>query len=221
MQLHEWPFIFAGASLLGERGLAHGDWLYVDLGLQLRNPDARLVTGGFMTGVEGHWTSESKTHPWVFEMEINVHSNQAILVVDTSNWSNTNMVVTLNSNTQNLSLNDFNSDSILNQMFGPAYKKILTDVSARDNTVAVSRFEGFVPAFSMGDAGDILLGAVLWREDYLNGVDLNQWAGLSIRHQGEWSYFNLTQTFRFGLFSGAKHSGFLRYDLVMNLGTWR
>jgi len=220
MQDHEWPFLFAGASLLGERGLARGDWFYIDFGLQLRNPTARLVTGGFMTGVDGHWTSSSKAHPWVFEMEVNVHSNQAIIVIDTTGWKNTPLIVKLNASNQTLSLGSLNTDSLMNQLFGPVYSKIVKDVSAKDNTVAVSRFEGFVPTISSNTFGTILLGAVVWREDYLNGVDLNQWAGLSIRHQAEWSYFNLTQTIRFGLFSGGKHDGFIRYDLQMNLGVW-
>lgn len=217
----EWPFLFAGGSMLGESGLAHGNWLYVDLGLQLRNPGKKLVTGGFMFGVEGHWTSPNKKNPWVFEFELNAHSNQAILVVDTNDWQEAELVLTLDPNGENVSMKDVDTDSLLNELFGPVYEKIIHDATEKENTVLVTRLEGFYPVYNLGTSGVVMVGVVGWREDYLNGFDLNQWAGLSLRHQGDWRYFNLTQTLRFGLFSGGKQDGTVRYDVQVNLGTWK
>lgn len=216
----EWPFVFAGGSMLGENGLAHGNWLYVDLGLQLRSPGKKLISGGFMFGIDGHWTSSNKKNPWVFELEINAHSNQAILVVDTSNWNEAELVLTLDAGNENVSMKNVNTDSLLNALFGPVYSKIIHDATEKENTVLISRLEGFYPIHDMGNYGLLLAGVVAWREDYLNRLVLNQWTGLSLRHQVDWRYFNMTQTLRFGLFAGGYDKGTVRYDVLVNLGKW-
>jgi len=217
----EWPFVYVGGSLLGEKGLAHGNWLYTDMGLQIRNPGNKLITGGVMLGVDGHWTSPSRVNPWVFELEFTAHSSQAILLVDTTGWNQTDLVLTFNNGQKNLNMSNLNTDSLLGELFGPAYSKILSDASDRHNTVFRTRLEGFVPIAHSETFGQLLAGVVTWREDYLNGLDLSQWFGLSIRHQVELPYFNLTQTLRWGIFSGGGPAGVIRYDLTTNLGTWR
>ena len=217
----EWPFIYAGGSLLGERGLARGNWFYIDMGLQLRNPSAKLITGGFLIGVDGHWTSSSRKKPWIFELEMHAHANQAILVVDTTGWQNSEMVLTLDPNSSTLSLGQVNTDSLLNELFGPVYEKILTDATDKRNTVLTSRMESLFPVFDFGTAGSFYGGIIGWREDYLNQVDLNQWAGFSIRHQAEWKYLSLTQTLRYGWFTGGKEKNGVRYDLTVNFGRWQ
>jgi hypothetical protein len=218
MSEKEWPYFVAGGSLLGERGMARGNWLYLDMGLQLRNPTQKLITGGFMIGLDGHWISSNKARPWVFELEVNAHSNQAILVVDTSGWEDTELVLTLNQEV--LSLGNIDTDSLLYEMFGPAYSKIMSDASQKQNTVLLTRIEGLFPVAKFETLGMFLAGVVVWREDYLNTLSLNQWMGVSLRHQVEWRVFNLTQTIRYGLFTGGVHAG-VRYDLQMNLGIWR
>jgi len=205
---------------LGERGLARGNWLYLDMGLQLRNPSEKLITGGFMLGVDAHLTSSDRRKPWIFELEMHAHSNQAILVVDTNGWEDTELVLTLDPNNSTLSLGQVNTDSLLEELFGPVYDKIMKDAAAKDNTVLTSRLEGLYPLVSLGSLGSIYGGVIAWREDYLTDVDLNQWSGFSIRHQAEWKYFHFTHTLRYGWFTGGKERNALRYDLLVNLGVW-
>lgn len=219
---HEWPFFWAGGSLLGEKGLARDNWLYLDFGLQLRNPSDRLVTGGFLLGIDCRMTSQNRSFPWIFEFEMHAHVNQAILVVDTSDWRNMDFILSLDQNGPwEGGEDDLDTEKLLNEVFGPSAQKIMDDASDPENVVLASRLEFLVPFWNDPRWGTFLGGGTVFREDFLIGLSLNQWVGPSLRHQWTWQWVQFEQGLRMG-FWYSEDSGYkMRYYARLSLGLWR
>lgn len=217
--VQEWPYVFAGASFTGSQALASGSHLWLDMGLQIRRPTAKLWSGSVMFNAEGRYASQNKKYPWAFEFELSVHANQAILVVDTAGWSEIDYTVVVD-NGGTVSADDLDPDSLISAYLGPSYDKLVKDATARDNMVGSLRLETWFPVLDMSALGDLFAAPVYWREEYVMRAESHQLAGLGLRQQWSWQGMGFTQSLRGGI--GAGENGFrFWYDLQVMLGKWK
>jgi hypothetical protein len=205
---------------VGDQAMTRGSHLWVDLGLQVRQPALKIWSGGILLNVDGRYANQSKTFPWYFEFELSLHANQAILVVDTAGWSEVDYRVVLDRSGNIFDLSDVDPDSLFATYLGPSYTKLKKDVTARDNLVLSLRLETWFPTLDGRWAGDVLLAPVYWREEYVLRAESHQLAGLGVRHQSSWGSLGLTQSLRVGY---GVHETDWRYwyDVSLMLGRWR
>lgn len=215
----EWPYFFAGGSFLGDRAMTSGSWLWVDMGFQVRKPSDQIWSGGVMGNIEGRYASKDKRHPWVFEGELSVHANQAILVVDTSGWANRDYQVLFDTSNGNFNIEDLNQDSIFHTYLGPAADKLLDDITARDNVVVSLRLESWIPLLALPYVGDFSAGPAYWREEYVLHQESHQLLGGGLRHSWSYRKLGLVHSLRMG-YDPARDANRFWYDLLISFGRW-
>lgn len=167
----DFPFLLLGADLLPASLRSLGASLGGDLGLGLRVPDRKLLTGGIMTRLGGR----SVPRGWIpFSVECEVFGwiRQAIMLTDTSG------LVTL--------LDSVHGVQDLERMKGhyaPLVSQVLKDAFDRNNIVILSRLEGWVRG-----PWNLSAGAGIVRDDRLiSGRFLQRFSlGLRARPQVSW-----------------------------------
>ncbi len=174
----EWPFVYFGSNLyppLPSGSSRPPRALWVDLGLTLRVPDFKLVTGGIYTRVQGHWQfPEGLVHR--VELDVQGFVHQAIVLADTTG---------LNMDWETL----FTGDNRLH----PHIQRITRDATAKENMVFFSRLE----AWRSLDYG-FWAGMGLWREDFPMRGTFNQRIGAGLRFEARWAGFGVRNSLRGG-----------------------
>jgi hypothetical protein len=172
----EWPYLFFGGNLLGTAQENRGRRLWTDVGLTLRFPDPRVMTGGFYLRFLGEWTFPALALGRV-ELETVGYVNQALVVTDTSG------------------LQVRYGNSVVE--FADRMERVVQDVikggTARDNTALFTRLEGW-SRLGYG----FWAGPGLWREDMPNLHRYEQRIGAGLRYQARLADAMAINTLRVG-----------------------
>jgi hypothetical protein len=190
-----WPYLVFGGNLLGRNNEKHGRRLWVDAGMTMRFPSAKVATGGIFGRLLGEWTFPGQALGKV-EFEMQGHVNQAIVVADTSN------------------LHFIYGDAILEfaQKYSTVVSGIIEEATARDNMVLFSRLE----AWSRLGAG-FWIGPGIWREEMPNSHHYYQNLGGGLRYEARLGQALAMHSLRIGWGSGgsgwtAHWSGRISYN---------
>ncbi|MBK9579891.1 MAG: hypothetical protein IPO40_22735 [Fibrobacteres bacterium] len=167
----DFPFLTLGADLLPASLRSQGASLGGDVGLGLRVPDRKLLTGGIMTRLGGR----SVPRGWVplsVECEVFGWIRQAIMLTDTSG-----MVSLLDS------VNGVQDLEKLQGQYAPLVGGVLRDAFDDNNIVILSRLEAWVRG-----PWNLSAGAGILRDDRLISGKFHQRfsAGLRARPQAKW-----------------------------------
>lgn len=183
----EWPYLFFGGNLLGTAHENRGRRLWSDVGLTLRFPDHKVLTGGFYLRLLGEWTFPGSPLGRV-ELETVGHVNQALVVTDTSG------------------LHVKFGDAIVEfaERMDRVVKEVIRAGTARDNTVLFTRLEGW-SRLGYG----FWAGPGIWREDMPNLHRYEQRIGAGLRYQARFSDAMAVNTLRVGW--GAAGVGWTAY----------
>lgn len=165
------PFLVVGADLLPVPLRAEGASLGGDLGLGLRLPDRKILTGGIMTRLGGR-SAPSGPIPMTVECEVFGWIRQAIMLTDTSG-----MVTLLDS------VKDLDAMEQMKGRYAPLVYGILQDAFESDNIVVLSRLEGWIRC-----PWNISVGAGVIRDDRpISGRFLQRFSvGGRIRPKAPW-----------------------------------
>lgn len=138
------PFFTVGADLLSETSRAQGSRLGTDLGLGLRLPDRKILTGGLMARIEGRTAPQGTPLPVQIECELLGWIRQGILLTDTSGMA-----------TLVDSLETFDKLEEMRGHYGPLIYGVLQDAFDQQNMVLLTRLEAWVrgPANLWGGLG--------------------------------------------------------------------
>jgi hypothetical protein len=158
----DWPMAYFGANLTGSAR----DQLWLDLGLVIRRPATRLVSGGLMGRIEGRNRTRFGI-PVELEYSILAWVHQAILAVDTSG-----IHLTVSAEDTLGSVLD------IRDQWGPPIHQILSDAYATRNVVMLSRLETWYRLHPLLETGP-----ALWREDRMNDQIYKQFLGLGVRSE--------------------------------------
>ncbi len=175
----EWPFVYFGSNLYPHNPMVRSRErrsLWVDLGMTLRVPDPKLITGGILARLQGHWQFPSGFVQRV-ELEMHASVHQAIVLTDTTG----------------LHFTGIDSGLALGRRFLPHARRITRDATAKENTVFISRLE----AWRNMNHG-MWTGIGLWREDLPMRGEYSQRVGTGLRYEAQWAGFGVRNTLRGG-----------------------
>lgn len=172
----EWPYLYFGGNLLGTANEDRGRRLWTDIGLTLRFPDPKVMTGGFYLRLLGEWTFPGSPIGRV-EFEAAGHVNQAMVVTDSSG------------------LKVKYGDAIVEfaERFDGIVNEVISASTARDNTALFTRLEGW-SRLGWG----FWAGPGLWREDMPNAHRYEQRIGGGLRYQARLGDAMAVNTLRAG-----------------------
>jgi hypothetical protein len=183
----EWPFFFFGGNLLGPVNEARGRRLWTDVGLTMRFPDPKVLTGGFYLRLLGDWTFPGKAIGRV-EFETVGHVNQGLVISDSSG----------------IQLRMSTAIVEIAERFDRVMKDVIRAGTARDNAALFTRLE----AWSRLGYG-FWAGPGLWREDLPNAHRYEQRIGGGLRYQARLADAMAVNTLRVGW--GAAGTGWTLY----------
>lgn len=175
-----WPYLFFGGNLMGRENEKRGRRLWVDAGLTLRFPNAKVASGGVFGRLLGEWAFPNEGLGKV-ELELQGHVGQAIVVADTSN------------------LQAIYGNAILDfaNKYSDVIDGIIKEATAKDNMVLYSRLE----VWSRLGAG-FWAGPGMYREDMPNAQKYFQRIGAGLRYEIALKETRLTNSFHAGWGSG-------------------
>lgn len=157
----DWPMLFFGANLTGSTR----DQLWLDLGLVVRRPATRVVSGGLVGRIEGRFESPSAI-PLQIEYSMLGWVHQAILAVDTAGIHLT------------ISPDSLGSVLDIRDQWEAPIQQILSDSYAPRNVVLLSRLETWYRLHPLLETGP-----AIWREDRMNDQIYRQYLGMGLRSE--------------------------------------
>ena len=158
----DWPMVFAGANLLG----SERNQLWLDIGLVIRRPASRLITGGGMLRLEGRF-HPSSTIPLQVEASALGWVHQGILAVDTAG-----LRLTISPEDSLGSVLD------IRDTWEPSIRQVLSDAYADHNAVLLTRLEAWYAIHP-----HLQIAPVFWREDRLTHAADRQYLGVGARSE--------------------------------------
>jgi hypothetical protein len=210
----DWFYGTVGASILGTKALARGNYFWCEGGLTFRRPTNKITTGGLMLHMDGRWKSSDRKYPWMFEMEVLAHMNQAMIVVDTSGMGAKQFRVEIEPGQAQVDIDDIDIDSLVGEYLGPAYEQVLKDMKDDNNFVYSFRFDNLFPL-----GAGLYTGPSYWLLHKVIPGGIEQHLGFSFRHQYEYRFLSYVQNLRMGW--GGSNSPFsMYYDITLNFGYW-
>lgn len=216
-----YPYLYAGASLLGSDAAAGGNFLFTDLGLTFRPLSDKIVGGGMMLRLQGQWQSADQKDRAQMEWLLSIKQG-VVLTLDTraqkareqmsqclSNGdvdcinnvlvSNPNLFAGCQRFDEN---NEQCVEAITTFGLGKGIDRVLSSTASTWNVVHMLKFEyGRRVADLNADWGSIWLGPAAWRRDVVLKPWFEEFLGLGAHWTGKYGslHWDLGSSVGYGL----------------------